>query len=284
MKMIVIGGPGRSGTSLLTEWFANNPKAVTFGPKVESKFFVEAYGLIDLYRALVSDYCYSRATTAIAEFRVLMLSHLPTTYHGQPPITTALLPERKNEYGEAIEKYINRLQPNGTPLFFSHEDFFAETKHFVEKLISLYANTEYEFCFVEKTPHNCLNSWIFENLIDDVRYVWVVRDPRAIAYSTYKMDWGPTTIPGAIDYTKQILRRFAMQKERPNSITVKVEDLNDSDCLDQIQRHCEFGLSTSSNTFNPEILDDWRNLATAEQFARLSSDLQPEIEELGYRA
>jgi hypothetical protein len=286
-KAVVIGGPGRSGTSLLRNWFLANPHAVSFGPNVESKFFVEAYGLIDLYRAFVSDYSYSRAIAAVREFKALMLTHLvDSTFCGQPEIDAFARGDqkgRRESYKNLVTAYIDSLHSSSAPLYLSDVEFFQRTSAFVEELLSTYVKEDQkEWAFIEKTPHNCLNPWIFLRLFKDVRFVWVVRDPRAIVYSTYKMHWGPTSIDASIVYTKALLKRFVEIVESNECLMVKLEELDQVGVVEGIQNFCEFGLRPGVEPFNIDVINDWKARIRPDDLIRVEEAMRAEVEYFGY--
>lgn len=285
MKAIIIGGLGRSGTSLIYKWIAANPNAVSFG-NAESKFFSEPYGLADLYRGFVSDYTYARGLVAANEFRVLTTKHLvDSAFTGQDSIIKNLDDAGQTAYYEVVERFVSQLTVDGVPTYLSDVDFRLRVMAFLRELIQLFGGRDpSSVCFVEKTPHNALCYWIYQKLFDAASFIWLIRDPRAVVYSTLKQDWGPNTLEGAVEYVRQITRRYVDQRDLETQLEVKLEDLvyNSHETIERVQTYCSFGLYPGVEPADPDIVEDWRNYLFGDELKAVEDALAPEIAALGY--
>jgi len=278
-RCIVIGGYGRSGTTIIRDILATHPRVVSFGT-VESKFFTEPYGLLDLFRALVSDYTIGRGDTAIKEFRVLMRTQLPDpNYFGQASI---LEPLGGNwpAYRDLIDDFTNSLRENTLAKYMAESDFFEVTERFVQGLLSLIVSRSKEAdTFVEKTPHNAHNPWIFERLFAQRRYLWIVRDPRAVVYSLSKQEWSSHRLDVCCTWAKQVIRRFYDTYKTVPNLCLSIEQIA-SDTMrafDMISTHCDIDISSGVQIFDPAKVFDWRCHLAGEDLKQVESSLSEEI-------
>lgn len=284
MKGIVLGGFGRSGTSLLRDWFIANPRAVSFR-YAESKFFVEPYGLLDLWRALVTDYTYARGLLALSEFRRLTMHQLlDAGFTGQPSLMEGRSTAALAAYHTAFEHFIASCMEGEVPLCLTEEGFFARVQQLLSDVSSALREHDGAIAFIEKTPHNALNPGFFNRVFDPLYCVWIVRDPRAVAYSTLKQSWGPSTLEGAIAYVRQVVRRYLEVRNQTLHLEVMLEDLvtNPGAVQARIERHCEFAVFPEAHPPEPKIVNDWKTRLVGADLARVTDGLAEELALLGY--
>lgn len=285
MKAIIIGGLGRSGTSILYSWFAADKDAHSFG-KEESKFFSEPYGLTDLYRAFVSDYTYARGLVAAGEFRQLMTKHLvDASFTGQPSIIHGLTPEQKTRYFTEVEQFILGLFIEGVPIYLSENEFIAKLRQFIRALVNLRTGRDPEkLVFVEKTPHNALCSWIFGKIFEPVSLIWLIRDPRAVVYSTLKQDWGPNTLPSATEYVRQVIRRYLSVRDSSDHLEIRLEDLvyRNEQTVERIRSYSSARIFPEIDPVRADVIEDWRRYLHGDDLKFVEQSLSFEISSLGY--
>jgi hypothetical protein len=285
MKAIIIGGLGRSGTSQLYKWVSANPAAISFG-NAESKFFTEPYGLVDLYRGLVSDYTYARGLLAPKEFRILMTNHLvDPAFVGQDSIIGVLDARGQSAYFEVVDRFISGVIVRDVTTYLTDEEFCSKGKLFIQELLDIFVDGDTGGrCFVEKTPHNALCPWIFPKLFEDVTFLWMIRDPRAVVYSTLKMPWGPDTLEGAIEYVRQMIKRYLDQRASNSHLEVRLEDLvyRESETVDLIENYCSFKIDPHASPTIPEMIEDWRKYLLGDDLRAVESLLAKEISAIGY--
>lgn len=75
---IFIGGTGRSGTTILSQFIGSNEQGVKI--PVESRFIVDKNGLIDLYEALSNNYSVDQGRMAIKAFEEKILKQMSNPY------------------------------------------------------------------------------------------------------------------------------------------------------------------------------------------------------------
>ncbi len=91
MRILFVGGPGRSGTSFVAERLGRHSQVAVL-KNIELKIFCEKNGLQDLFHSLVEAYSPNRAVMALDQFRRMAEALIEGRY-GQPALTTAALVE-----------------------------------------------------------------------------------------------------------------------------------------------------------------------------------------------
>ena len=222
-KAVILGGIGRSGTSIVRDMVYTNENTVSFG-NIEAKFFGESYGLIDLYHAVVTDYRIDKAVVAVDQFETVMLKHMTDeNFYGQPSILTAF-GSRAPLYEGVIRQFTGALRAGKFVPALSEQAFWGHVSGFVEELLGLVRDHS-DAVFVEKTPHNVFNPWIFDKIFSDVKYVWVIREPVSIAKSLLKMDWGQQEAQTACQWVTIAYERFFETFNGVPALVIKYENL-----------------------------------------------------------
>lgn len=193
LSCIFVGGPGRSGTTLVARGLADHP-AVASLPDVELKVFCEANGLLDLRDTLTNRYSPTRAITAVRQFREVFQALVDGNY-GQAPLTVH---GARGAWDSVAERFIATLHLDGFPVETAPAEFDEKAARFVRDLAQIACSGKSGAnVFLEKTPGNLLFADTIELFAPGSRYVHVMRDPRAIASSLLRIMWGPDTIEGA---------------------------------------------------------------------------------------
>ena len=78
-KKILIGGTGRSGTTILSRWLGTHRDICKI--PVESRFILDKGGLMDLFYSLTNNYSIAQSRAALQNFYDLMMYHVNTPYH-----------------------------------------------------------------------------------------------------------------------------------------------------------------------------------------------------------
>lgn len=178
----------------------------SFG-EIEAKFFGETYGFIDLYRALVTDYRIDKAVLALNQFETVMLNHMTNPdFYGQPSILDSFQ-DRKSAYEPLIRQYVASMRLGDYVPSVPENTFWDAARWLTEELIKL-TGADKDAVFVEKTPHNVFNPSVFDKLFSSPRFVWVIRDPAAIAASLLKMNWAPGDRKAACTWVRIAYDRF----------------------------------------------------------------------------
>lgn len=188
-KFIFMGGPGRSGTSIVARKLAGHESVVTF-QDVEMKVFCEPGGLVDLYVNLCKIYSPTRGQHALRVFQDVFNSVLEGRFQ-QFSLLDYL---ERREADEALARFVGSFVKSGQACPVTQSKFFESAFRFLSDLVQAgFRDQGYgdECYFLEKTPHNLLQLEFLSCLVPNSKFIHVMRDPRSIAFSLRRMSWGP---------------------------------------------------------------------------------------------
>lgn len=210
MKVLFVGGSGRSGTSAFVHRLQVWPAIGNF-LDTELKFFSEIDGFWDLYWNFVEAFSPQRAPAAIARFERLY-ADVATSSTGFVGLGEHISRDRLQSL---FEPGLSRLKgPAGIEQRVSHDEFMdivAEMTRALANEISYKPSVpESERVFVEKTPHNLLRIKLLAAIPLDMVFIHVMRDPRIVAASLAKMPWGPGSLDRSCEWVRQYI--FEMQR------------------------------------------------------------------------
>jgi len=230
MRHVFVGGPGRSGTSFVADRLGTHPGVAAL-KDIELKIFCEKNGLLDLHHALVETYSPNRAVIALDQFR-RMAAALIDGHYGQRPLTSAA---PAAEWRAAFETFTAALVEDGHPAPQTAESYFAAARALFARIAALACRAEGvadgpEVTFLEKTPHNLLAMGFLARLAPAARFLHVMRDPRAIAWSLLAMPWGPNELASAAAWVESYCRAWTVaeaEAERQNLALLRlhIEDV-----------------------------------------------------------
>lgn len=188
LRMIFVGGPGRSGTSFTAARLSRLAGVAAF-PDIELKFFTEQNGLLDLWLSLGPHYSPNRATTALGQFRAMTDALIEGRY-GQAPLAD-IAPAAA--WRDLFASFTSALTRQGHPGRAEAPTYRAAVHALVRDIQALaiphVAGTPTHF--VEKTPHALLEGAFLRWLFPTATRLHVMRDPRSIAWSLRSQSWGP---------------------------------------------------------------------------------------------
>ncbi len=204
MRMIVIGGPGRSGTTYVANRIGTHLQCAHFFD-IELKILSEIDGLSDLRHSLCEHYSPPRASIMAGRFRDCIIQLANGTY-GQPKLAGETIDTMMSI---AVENFLSKFRKGGEFFWVSHATFNRAARVFFEDLynIASVGKPEAEF-FVEKTPHNSLNMKFISELFPEMDFIHISRDPRAIALSLLQQIWGPNTLEDAVGWISNYLEAW----------------------------------------------------------------------------
>ena len=285
---VFIGGSGRSGTSYLFRVISQQDGFISFG-SLESKFIIEGDGLLDLYRALVSDYNASRSLFALRRFSSLMLDSLAQTASlGQGSLTEVI---DADAYQRIVQEYLNVLVIDNVPRYLTSPEFCTLAFDFVERLLLEIAKGDTTRRFVEKTPHNILHIWFLRRLFPQARILQIVRDPRAVVLSLLRQDWGPSTLEGCSYWLREVYKAFDAQHDSWNDDpsngvkTIRLEDfVNQFDVVTaDIATYLDIPtLQISPDSVDKNVVVSWEENVSSQDVAIIEGILAPFIKRYGY--
>jgi len=205
MRILFVGGPGRSGTSFVADRLGSHAQVVAL-KDIELKIFCEKNGLQDLFHALVETYSPNRAVMALNQFHRMAEALIEGSY-GQPALTTAAPAE---DWRAGISAFTDRLLEDGHPAPQTSEHFFEAARALLHRIATLAAGADAaeDTVFLEKTPHNLLAIGFLARLAPGARFLHVMRDPRSIAWSLQTMRWGPDELTTAARWVDSYCRAW----------------------------------------------------------------------------
>lgn len=279
-QICLIGGTGRSGTTVTADLFATHPDVVKV---TELRLLIDPDGLLDLL-TLADNWSPAHIDARIRRLRNLMssvasrtraglaLSRLEQTKVGRAaPVTLA--PKYANRgardeipgYDKLCSEFLDELTDFTYPgkwvgmsaLETKHQNYASPrtreelaglVRGFLSKIVAAATAPASATHYLEKNTHNIL--W-FDQILEvmpDAKLVHVVRDPRDSASSMLGENWAPSEADQVITYLTDLHARWdavAVRVPDDSFIEVRLEDLVDDrkTTLDQV---CEFW-----------DLDDW---------------------------
>jgi hypothetical protein len=286
VNCIFVGGPGRSGTSVVAALIGQHPHVASFAD-VELKIFFEHDGLYDLRHVLTESYSPNRATVAIKRFEEISRKLIRGKY-GPLPEATA---NASGRIEQAIHRFTSSFTQLEQPLRLSHEKFNVEARRLVDDLFMIARQVSPNAkVFLEKTPHNLLAPQFMHEISPNARFVHVIRDPRAIAASLVNQDWGPKTLEACVVWVnsyfeswieaRKVFWRFGLPMRN-----IRIEDIAaDSDSYSK-DLMSFLTLPYQGNVFagsDPAVLARWVNGVTPENLDMLNRKLARWVSEFNY--
>lgn len=153
----------------------------------------------------------------------------------------------------------------------------ASAARFMDSLFSAGAKFTERRLWVEKTPHSVVCVNILSQILPNLRYVHIQRDPRDVASSMFKQEWGPNCVEEFIPYWNSLMGMAFEQAGRiPESgyFVVSLERLceNPFFVLERVFGFCGVDTSRGVIDYSCRNLDveranigRWKNQLTAGQ-------------------
>lgn len=203
-RIIVMGGPGRSGTTYLAAALGAHPAVASF-PRVELKFLFERDGLVDLGWTLCESFSPNRAWVALARFRTLM-NQLRNGGFDQPLLEG---PGVYRGVNLALERFYDAIAPEGIGRPMEYPAYRAAARRFFGDIVALGVKAKPGTThFLEKTPHTLLAPRALADFADDPHCLHVIRDPRGTAVSLVSQGWGPDSLSRAIAWVQSYYHQW----------------------------------------------------------------------------
>lgn len=282
LRLIFIGGPGRSGTSFTAARLGRVPGVATF-VDIELKLFSEKNGLLDLWLSLGPHYSPNRAVTAIAQFQA-MTEALITGRYGQLALTTVA---PADDWRVLFETFTDALFEHGHPAPAAPERF----RHAVRALVAGIQSISIACApcppthFVEKTPHALLAGGFLRWLFPEAARIHVMRDPRSIAYSLRSQSWGPDDLGTCAAWVASYCCAWHDLPPTDRAPTLFIEDAaRDPASADALIAR-RTGLTSDTSIFegaDAPTLNGWAERASARDRALLDTRLAEWITSFGY--
>lgn len=241
-KMILVGGTGRCGTSILKEILAAHPDAASL--PFEYRFIIDPDGLIDFYTSYIATWSPYIADRKLKRLERLLkrLSHesLPHKLFGQllrlfHPDGKLLSPRiyhgwELNRYLPNFDEHVNELMANLVEFSFpacwvgtesyqikphvyhtaskSRQELAPILGDFIRNVIAeLLEQTDKSF-FVEDNTWNILFAREILELAPEAKIIHIYRDPRDVVASFSHQRWSPTDKQQGARWYKSMMERW----------------------------------------------------------------------------
>lgn len=164
------------------------------------------------------------------------------------------------------------------------------TATFIDDLFMHAARRHGKSVWCEKTPSNLLHFDFLLELYPAAKFINVVRDPRAVAFSMMGQMWASSTLEDTCAVIRHNYRKwFDLKAESglsiANLIELRLEDIA-ADYSHAVRRLCEFceipNRFSSSPRFDSSRVNAWRDRIGSTEWQLASTLLQDEIRALGY--
>lgn len=232
-RIIIMGGPGRSGTTYLAAALGTHPEVASF-PGVELKFLFERDGLTDLGWVLCDSFSPNRAWVALSRFRTL-LNQLRNGGFDQPLLQG---PGVYRGVTVALDRFLSVIAPDGIGRPMDRPAYRAAARRFFADIVALgIAVKPTATHFLEKTPHNLLAPQALADFVGDPHCLHVVRDPRGTALSLVSQSWGPGSLPMAIAWVQSYYDQWFAVRDLYAGCGLVLEELRIEDIVGDPRGH-----------------------------------------------
>lgn len=267
MKIVLVGGTGRSGTWAMRNALDSHPHVNAIGR--ESWIFIKPYGLANIIETF-------RETTAIANREDAILRFKKWCFDRWKNHLPRIWPN----IAERVDAFCDQLTNN-------KHDWLEMCRNFMLSLLRDFDNRNVTYV-CEKTPHTlyCIQTlWL---VVPEAKFIHIKRDPRGVIESWHRQRWfeGQGSIDNAAEYLKGLYRdwdkiRLPIQTD-PRYFEVKLEDL----CENEEQRMGEvldfLGLPRQcmpTGCFKADKVTRWQN---HEEHKKIDLLGRPYMELMGY--
>jgi Sulfotransferase family len=249
---VFIGGSGQSGVSTLNRMLGSHPGILTC--HLETNMVLAPNGLMDVVRAISTDYSTQRLEMTLHEFDRLLHHHLcsPRSYPYSGFDLAAFF--GKSRYHDAVELFIREIgairypgegMTVGTGARFAHvhmpfkmkafrlparlgrertylyhagrlseQAALAAARRFLERLFGAKARAEGKLAWCEQTTQNQQFADFLLRLLPDGLYINVTRDPLNVAIAHRAQGWAVQDFTRICESLRDLLARWFEVRDR----------------------------------------------------------------------
>lgn len=264
-SLCLIGGTGRSGTSILKKVFATHPHVLAL-PVVELRLLNDPDGLVDFYTSFKDNWSPYWADTKIRRLEKLLrtlggatgvekillgvgrrLLRLGAFARNPNPYHSIQLRRFCPRYDKIVDQFIESLVDfryqgtwNGSPFLALSNirsgqwdaDVLAESiRVFFDQLLQGIPGQEKASHYIDDDPFNILFFKVTSALFPDAKLVHMYRDPRDVVVSFMQQCWAPSELTQAIAWYRNIMatwQKTAPLLEKDTYLCVSLEKLADA--------------------------------------------------------
>lgn len=292
MKRILIGGLGRSGTTIALHALYCHGRI--YAVPVETKFLVEEDGFADLLTALTTGFSIASSSVAIDRFTHLMREQVTGSCDSKFHQLADFPSNSFVEYHPAVENFLRLLASRC--YFPDSEPLLAATRQFIARLFDAETRRSGKWAWAEKTPSNIWRLPFLRALWPDCIFLHALRDPRDIFLSLMHRGWLPGDFSQALSRFEGYLGRLVeirrAHRNDPRFVEMRLEDLVANPAATLVALAQSLGLdpfppaATAALTGTMERYYAQKTPLSvslrAEDQSRLTEQLLPLLIELGY--
>ena len=286
LRTLFVGGPGRSGTTVVAQRLSEMEETVAFDG-VELKFFSEKNGLLDLWHSLVQHYSPNRAVVAMRQFRQFTRELIDGRFSqlGLSNLSSG------DQWHALFDRFTARLERNSHPELTSSEHFESAVRSLVIGLHQLACaqtgSPSNPKIFIDNTPHTILEADFLTRLIPDAAFLHVMRDPRSIAQSLRSMSWGPGSLEQCCVWIDNYCRAWVQRSSamQADMRAIHIEDLaaDPASVGDMVSNWLSIGDVGSYFAYtDSDTLNGWTSRASVDDLSLLNRRLAGWVEYFGY--
>lgn len=204
---IIIGGTGRSGTSIAGSIVSRHPEVFYVG---ESQLFHPIFGVTGLYENKTSAGVFKQCL--LGEIRQKILASCKTRYP-QCNFATVYTEKKLADIFNATNP-----EPGNT----------QSAAQLVNLVLALGAKALGRPRVCEKTPHTITQAVVLHAFFPDLKFIHIFRDPKDVCASVLECSWGPENVEDFIVYWTKLMQTALDQKSKipqENYLTVSLEQL-----------------------------------------------------------
>lgn len=186
--MIIIGGTGRSGTTILAQMFQQDPRFAVF---IEPRFLIDAGGAMDYaVNQTISRDHFNNA------LRKIFIPHMVGNL-----IRFDVLAEAEEIYSpQTVDKILEGAGEK------AGHDRYLYVRHLTLDLLSLVHNHLGTSLIAYKTPHTVLWAAYLAKIFPTAHFVHIIRDPRDVCASVLPRNWGPSDVRGFASWYNSLMQ------------------------------------------------------------------------------
>lgn len=286
LRIIVVGGPGRSGTTYVANRIGTHVQTAHFFD-IELKILSEIDGLRDLRYVLCDHYSPPRAAIAARRFKQIFAELAIGTF-GQPKLSGGVIDEMRDA---AVERFLSVFRRGEEYCRSTYLVFNQAARRLIADLGAIAAHDKPTAeCFLEKTPHNALNIGFIHELFPRMDFIHIIRDPRAIALSLLQQVWGPNTLEDAIQWIVSYLEAWEVNRVLAEQLGVRMMEFRIEDLVADPEGYSAMvqdfvGIAKNEHIFfdsSPDSINGWLKRLTPETLDMMNRHLMSWLRTLGY--
>ncbi len=318
-RPVFIGGTGRSGTTILAKILSNHSSVHSFDQ--ELRFMTDPDGIISLKNALVDNWSLFHGDKSMERFLALM-KNLKTRYIGRYPNHGLAEHTSHSFYNQWVQTYISNLVdhesrqgwagkvnliqkglmkviPTEKQSFFIDKSYYCPpltldnfiqlTHSFINELYVEVSKKNNKSVIIDHTPSNLIHLDFLTQLLPDLKFVHIYRDPRDIIASYKTKDWGSNHVLQNSKWIQDVYDRWNwIKKDIPSKFYLEISfETLIGDSSNTLKSICHFldipfEETLLSQDLSRHNIGRWKSSFTEQELTDLKTHFDSIISEFGY--